>query len=350
MTSTRQPTFFITHGAGPCFWMDFPALGSGAFDGLRAYFAGLLASLPQKPDAILVMSAHWETEGFAVSAAAHPGMIYDYSGFPEHTYRLSHPAPGAPALAQSVRELLTAAGLQTDLDPARGFDHGVFVPMMIVNPLADIPIVTLSVARKILRTVPEPVSPETLVHSENHASDATPHALSSLTPREKHVLQARFGFNTDTDHTPEEIGRQFSVTRERIRQIEAKALQKLQRAFDPATHYAAGAALAPLRDANILVIGSGSSYHNLRDFFAGSAEAADAFDGWLDETMALPDITQRQARLTQWESAPGGQASHPRAEHLIPLLTVAGAGGTDKARRDFHAHIGNKPFACFRFG
>ena len=268
MTPQRQPTFFLTHGAGPCFWMDFPALGPGAFDSLRAYFAGLLASLPQKPDAILVMSAHWETEGFAVSAAAKPGMIYDYTGFPEHTYQLSHPAPGSPALAQTAQRLLKSAGLATELDAVRGFDHGVFVPMMIVNPLADIPTVSLSV----------------------------------------------------------------------------------QRTLDPATHIAAGAALAPLRDSNILIIGSGSSYHNLRDFFAGSAQAAEAFDGWLDETITLTDAAERHRRLINWADAPGGQASHPRAEHLIPLLTAAGAGSTDMARRDFHALIGNKPFACFRFG
>lgn len=268
MTTARQPTIFVTHGAGPCFWMDFPALGAGAFDGLRAYFAGLLATLPQKPDAILVMSAHWETEGFAVSAAANPGMIYDYTGFPEHTYRLSHPAPGSPALAQTVQRLLTSAGLTTSLDEQRGFDHGVFVPMMIINPPADIPVVSLSV----------------------------------------------------------------------------------QKPFDPATHLATGAALAPLRDAKILILGSGSSYHNLRDFFTGSAEAAEDFDDWLHETMALPDATERNARLARWAEAPGAKASHPRAEHLIPLMTVAGAGGTDTAQRDFHARIGNKPFACFRFG
>lgn len=330
--------------------MDFPALGPGAFDSLRAYFAGLLASLPQKPDGVLVMSAHWETEGFAVSAAAKPGMIYDYSGFPKHTYQLSHPAMGSPALAQTVQHLLTSAGLASGLDAERGFDHGTFVPMMIVNPPADIPIVTISVARMALKIVHEPPRFETQIDANKRVENTTSDGMSTLTPREEHVLRTRFRINTDNSNWPKVGDQQSNSTLERIRQIEAKALRKLQREFDPETHFAAGAALAPLRDSNILIIGSGSSYHNLRDFFEGSAQAAEAFDGWLDETITLTDAAERRQRLIHWAEAPGSKASHPRAEHLTPLLTVAGAGSTDQARSDFHAHIGNKPFACFRFG
>ncbi|WP_036295154.1 class III extradiol ring-cleavage dioxygenase, partial [Methylosinus sp. PW1] len=138
----RQPTIFISHGGGPCFWLDGPI--ASAFEGLKAYLGGLLASLPERPRAILMVSAHWEEKRVTLGAAKAPGMILDYYGFPEHTYRLSYPAPGAPELAEKARGLLAAAGVETALDAARGFDHGVFVPLLIVEPGATIPILTLS--------------------------------------------------------------------------------------------------------------------------------------------------------------------------------------------------------------
>lgn len=111
---------------------------------MEAWLRGLAELLPQRPKAIVVVSGHWEEPAFTVSTAAHPGMIYDYSGFPPHTYELSYPAPGAPELARRIVDLLTAAGLPARTDSSRGFDHGVFIPFLLIFPDADIPVVPLS--------------------------------------------------------------------------------------------------------------------------------------------------------------------------------------------------------------
>ena len=111
---TRQPAIFLSHGGGPCFWMRFPPpLGAHAFDSLRDYLAGLVASLPEKPAAVLVVSAHWEEAVPTFGTAATPTMLFDYYGFPEHTYQLSYPAPGAPELAERARALLSSADIET---------------------------------------------------------------------------------------------------------------------------------------------------------------------------------------------------------------------------------------------
>jgi aromatic ring-opening dioxygenase catalytic subunit (LigB family) len=142
--ATRLPALFIPHGGGPCFFMDPPANDPQAWDAMAAYLRGIAASLPAKPRAILVISAHWETPRPTVTTAARPSMLFDYYGFPEHTYRLEYPAPGSPELASRVRALLAAAGIASDEDAARGYDHGVFVPFLLMFPDADIPVVQLS--------------------------------------------------------------------------------------------------------------------------------------------------------------------------------------------------------------
>jgi aromatic ring-opening dioxygenase catalytic subunit (LigB family) len=93
---------------------------------------------------VLAVSGHWEEPGFTVSSAARPGMVFDYYGFPEHTYHISYPAPGDPALAARVRDLAAAAGIAVGDDPARGFDHGTFSMMQPIYPEADVPVVSLS--------------------------------------------------------------------------------------------------------------------------------------------------------------------------------------------------------------
>ncbi len=143
-TPTRLPTWFIPHGGGPCFFMDPPPSAPQTWDRMAAYLRGLAATLPQPPRAILVISGHWETAQPTVTSAAHPALLFDYHGFPEHTYRLQYPAPGAPALASQVRALLAAAGIDSSADAARGFDHGVFIPFLLISPQAQIPIVQLS--------------------------------------------------------------------------------------------------------------------------------------------------------------------------------------------------------------
>jgi aromatic ring-opening dioxygenase catalytic subunit (LigB family) len=269
MSNQRQPSLYISHGGGPCFWMEFPEpFGAHAFDKLRSYLAGVLPSLPERPKAILVISAHWEEKVPTVGAAAAPAMIYDYYGFPEHTYQLKYPAPGSPEIAARVRALLEQAGIASALDASRGFDHGVFVPFLIIDPEAKIPIVTLS----------------------------------------------------------------------------------LQHNLDPAQHIAIGAALASLRDEGVLIVGSGNSYHDLRHFFDGDPREAAAFDAWLQQAATEPDASVRNAKLTNWAKAPSARASHPREEHLLPLMVAAGAGGSDQGRCVFTDAIGGKTISCFAFG
>ena len=148
-SSTKMPTLFIPHGGGPCFFMDWTLMGGpvDTWDKTAEWLKSIPSSLPEKPKALLVVSAHWEEQEFTVSTAASPDMIYDYSGFPAHTYELNYPAPGAPDLANRVQELMVEQGLDAPLKSSRGYDHGVFVPLLVAFPDADIPILTLSLTR-----------------------------------------------------------------------------------------------------------------------------------------------------------------------------------------------------------
>ncbi|MFC3226347.1 DODA-type extradiol aromatic ring-opening family dioxygenase [Marinibaculum pumilum] len=266
----RQPTFYIPHGGGPCFFMADPPGREGMWDAMAAFLRGLPDLLPERPRALLVISAHWECPVPTVMDAAAPPLLFDYYGFPDHTYRLTWPAPGDPALAARVRGLLAAAGMASGSDPDRGYDHGVFVPFLLIEPEAALPTVQLS----------------------------------------------------------------------------------LQDGLDPATHIAIGRALVPLRDEGVLIVGSGLSYHNLQGLFAPdprAAAAAEAFDTWLTGT-AEADPERRAALLTDWARAPGARASHPREEHLLPLMVAAGAAGTDPGRRVYADRIAGKPVSAFAFG
>jgi aromatic ring-opening dioxygenase catalytic subunit (LigB family) len=249
--------------------MTFPPPLAADFDRLKVYLAGLLDTLPARPKAIVVISGHWEERLPTVSTAAAPGMLFDYYGFPEHTYRLKYPAPGAPDVAEKVRALLTAAGIETAVDSQRGFDHGVFVPFLIIDPEARIPVVMLS----------------------------------------------------------------------------------LQQNLDPAFHIAVGKAIAPLRDEGVLIVGSGNTFHNLRAFYDGKDPGASmAFDAWLDDTVSGTDPDRRNASLEQWAKAPHARDCHPREEHLLPLMVVAGAGLDDIGRRVYHDTIAGKAASGFAFG
>ena len=136
----RMPTLFIDHGGGPCFFMDRKEI----WNGLAAHLKGIAAGLETKAKAIVVISGHWEAAVPTVQVNPHPPLLFDYYGFPEHTYRLTYPAPGAPDLARHIRDLLGEAGFSSGEDADRGFDHGVFVPFLLVFPEADIPVVQLS--------------------------------------------------------------------------------------------------------------------------------------------------------------------------------------------------------------
>jgi aromatic ring-opening dioxygenase catalytic subunit (LigB family) len=263
----RLPTLYIPHGGGPCFFMDPPAASPHMWDGLAAYLRGIDASLGARPKAVLVISGHWENPLPTFNVAAKPGLLFDYYGFPEHTYRLKYPVAGAPELAERVRKMLDDAGVKSDVESKRGLDHGVFVPFLLIYPNADVPILQLS----------------------------------------------------------------------------------LQAGLDPVLHLQLGRALAPLRDQGVLIVGSGMSYHNLADLFSGrGAAAAAAFDAWLGG--AVHDPASRDGLLAKWRDAPGGAASHPREEHLIPLMVAAGAAQGDRGTRTFGEPIGGKQISGFQFG
>jgi len=114
------------------------------YDQLEASLLDVRRELGEAPRAILMISGHWEADRFSVSSAARPPMVYDYGGFPEHTYRIRYDAPGSPALAEQVRGLLARGGMTTGLDPERGFDHGTFSLMHTMYPDADMPLVQLA--------------------------------------------------------------------------------------------------------------------------------------------------------------------------------------------------------------
>jgi aromatic ring-opening dioxygenase catalytic subunit (LigB family) len=267
----RFPTLYIPHGGGPCFFMDPPPQAPQLWDGMAAYLRGVAAAVGMRPKAILVISAHWEATHPTVNSGAQPGMLFDYYGFPEHTYRLAYPAPGSPTLAARVRALLGSAGISADEDATRGYDHGVFVPFLLMYPDADVAVVQLS----------------------------------------------------------------------------------LQAGLDPQAHLAIGRALAPLRDEGVLIVGSGMSYHNLREFFAADArsvQGSEQFDIALTTAVEAADPVARDAQLAEWKQMPAALACHPRAEHLLPLMVVAGAGGADRGRRTFNDRIFGKPVSAYQFG
>ena len=137
-----MPTFFVPHGAGPCFFMDWNP--PTAWDAMAAFLKGVAQTLPQQPRAILLVSGHWLEPQPSMTSGVQPGLIYDYNGFPAHTYELRYPAPGDPALAAHVAELLADAGIACRQDAERGFDHGMFIPLLLMFPEAEVPVVQLS--------------------------------------------------------------------------------------------------------------------------------------------------------------------------------------------------------------
>jgi aromatic ring-opening dioxygenase catalytic subunit (LigB family) len=242
----RLPVTCLPHGGGPWPFVEL-GLPKADIDSLAGYLRGLAGALPEPPKALLVISAHWEERVPTVMTSPRPPMVFDYHGFPEKAYTLSWPAPGAPWLAARVRELLGSAGLPSAEDPARGFDHGTFIPLMLSWPGAEVPTVQLS----------------------------------------------------------------------------------LQAGLDPAAHIALGRALAPLRDEGVYIIGSGMSFHNLRGMRdPRMGPQSETFDAWLQEAVSAPPA-ERDARLIAWAAAPSGRVAHPREEHLLPLMVIAGAAGED---------------------
>ena len=139
---SRLPTLFIPHGGGPCFFMDWDPPDTWAR--MAAYLRQIPDDVGARPKALVVVSGHWEEKVAAIQKNPTPPLLYDYYGFPPDTYRITFPAPGAPEVSAQVAELLKAAGISWKYDETRGFDHGVFIPLKVAFPDADIPIVQVS--------------------------------------------------------------------------------------------------------------------------------------------------------------------------------------------------------------
>jgi len=139
------PTFFMPHGGGPAFFMDWNP--PDAWDQMKDFLAGIIPSLPERPKAIVVVTAHWEAPEVTVSTNPAPDLYYDYYGFPPHTYQFTWRPKNDLAVARRALELLRGAGIAAQEDAARDYDHGVFIPMMVALPDADIPITAISLRR-----------------------------------------------------------------------------------------------------------------------------------------------------------------------------------------------------------
>jgi 4,5-DOPA dioxygenase extradiol len=232
---------YLSHGGGP-----LPILGDPGHAAMVDFLRQLGPRL-RRPAAILVVSAHWEERVPTVQGGASPDLLYDYYGFPEESYHLTYPAPGEPALAARVVDLLTESGITSGIDYERGFDHGLFIPLMLTFPEADIPAFQLSL---------------------------------------RHDLDAR-------------------------------------------AHVELGKALGALMQENVLVVGSGFSFHNMHAFDFRAANVPDprndAFQDWLVDVCTGGGTQQeRERRLVDWEAAPQARYAHPREEHLLPLHVCAG--------------------------
>lgn len=239
-----------------------PLMGDPSHASMIEYLSGVKDSLGT-PRAIVVVSAHWECAEPTLLAGPAPELYYDYGGFPDEMYHLNYPAPGAPELADSAADLLSAAGFNPQLDTERGFDHGMFVPLLLMYPEASIPVIQLSL-------------------------------LSSL---------------------------------------------------DPAKHIEMGEAIAALAEDDVLILGSGFTFHNMRAFGPGHGDGGadpenEAFEAWLRDTCTNPALSEaeRRALLVNWSDAPGARWCHPREEHLLPLHVCYGAGG-GPATLSFDDHV-----------
>ena len=243
---TLSPVLYLPHGAGP-----LPLLGDKGQENLVTFLKGLPQTI-REPSAILIISAHWEEPQATITSGSQPNLIYDYSGFPPEAYEIQYPASGNSELAKEISGLIERDGIEVKLNEQRGFDHGLYVPLKLMYPEAQIPCLQLSL-------------------------------LNSLEPSEHIVL---------------------------------------------------GKSLASLRNKNVLIIGSGLSFHNLKLFFRPEMEShkqSIAFDQWLVDTCTNEtiSISKREQQLNEWTKAPYARHCHPREEHLMPLHVCFGAASME---------------------
>ena len=259
---TRASCICVSHGGGPLPVLGDPSQAALAHS-MRTRVPDVLrlSSAERRPKAIVLLSAHWENEVATISAGAKPSLLYDFGGFPAAAYKLQYPAPSSPEVAARVQQALASAGIASRLDVRRGWDHGVFVPMLLIRPEADVPLVQMSV-------------------------------LASQ---------------------------------------------------DPKDLYALGRALAPLRDENIAIMGSGfPSMHNfgLLSRAAGldaMRKATKAYPSWqksLRDALRESNPDVRGKKLEAWRGWEGAYLMHPpnRSEHFSPLIVCAGAAGESRAQ------------------
>src|SRR4249919_1811669 len=142
--TSRQPAIFISHGGGPWPFVDMPFVPAGTLEPLVRYLRALVTGLASRPKAALVVSAHWEEPVATLMTNPTPPMLYDHTGYEQKAYELQWPAPGATFLVDRVTSLLSGADFPTANDPARGFDHGTFIPLMVALPAADLPVLQIS--------------------------------------------------------------------------------------------------------------------------------------------------------------------------------------------------------------
>ena len=259
---SKSTILFAPHGGGP-----LPLLGDKGHLEMISFLQEIPTSIPI-PSAIIIISAHWEAKEVTITSGKNPELIYDYSGFPSETYEITYPAPGNPDLAKRIQNLLEDNGINAHLDEQRGFDHGMFVPLKLMYPKAQIPCIQIS----------------------------------------------------------------------------------LVKGLDPKTHLQIGKALAALKDDNILILGSGMSYHNMQGFSKPTDidEGNLAFERWLSETCTNPELTQEQSenRLLNWSDAPSARYCHPREEHLIPLHVCYGMAQS-KAKIVFEGKVMGKKTSAY---
>jgi 4,5-DOPA dioxygenase extradiol len=238
ITAGRMPAIYLGHGAPPL--VDDP---------LWVIQLDAWARLLPRPRAILMISAHWESSPLTIGTTDdRTPLVYDFGGFPERYYHAKYPAPGAPELADRVRALLSGLEPVAHL-PSRGLDHGAYVPLTVMYPDADIPVLQIS--------------------------------MPTLDPR-------------------------------RLLRI--------------------GAALAPLRDEGVLLIGSGFLTHGLpflRDFRFDAPPPgwSTEFDHWAAEALEHGDVDA----LADFGSAPGARYAHPSTEHFAPIFVALGAAAGNPA-------------------
>ena len=132
-----MPVVFVPHGGGPWPFVDVGFGDKADLDELAAYLRSVRSVPPTMPEALLVVSAHWEESVPTVMSGERPSLLYDYYGFPPESYTITWPAPGHPRLAARVRELFESAGFETAANDQRGYDHGTFVPLKLAYPDAD---------------------------------------------------------------------------------------------------------------------------------------------------------------------------------------------------------------------